>query len=441
MSEDGVKYPLEKKPREVVDLIRQEQWGAIRSLREKMVAKKEIARILGLHVQTVRKYVKECNWRPYKRQVYPASALDPYKPYIMKRMDEVDYSGKILYQEVKEQGYPGSYEVVKLFIRPHRQAQRQLEEATVRFETPPGKQSQADYSTVQVWVAGRQHRAQLFVMNLGYSRSLYAVCKPDQKLPSLIDCHTGAWDHFGGRTEEILYDNPKTIVLSRDYEGKNITWNPQFLDFARYYGFNARLCKPYRAKTKGKVESGVKYVKNNFFKRFRNFRSWEELNSKLLAWCIEVADKREHGTTHRRPVDAFKEEKLISTASRPRYTIENPITRKVPNDCLVNFKANRYSVPFIYAGKRVDLVPCVNELKIYQEGRLLASHELLEDRYRVSMQQAHYDGIFRINCKKQATKDPSETEIRSIYSRSGTEEDVEVRDLVYYENFVGGNIQ
>jgi hypothetical protein len=288
---------------------------------------------------------------------------------------------------------------------------------------------------VRVFIDGKLIRAQLFVMNMGYSRSLYAVCMPNQKLPSLIGCHINAWEHFGGRTEEILYDNPKTIVLSRDYEGKNITWNPQFLDFASYYGFNARLCKPYRARTKGKVESGVKYVKNNFFKRFRHFKSWEDLNGRLLTWCVEVADTRIHGTTHRRPVDAFKEEILVSVASKAPYVVEEPIYRKVPNDCLVNFRANRYSVPFTYAGKRVDLVPAHRQLKIYREGLLIASHALLEGRFRLSMKQAHYEGIFKLKSNDSMIKPAMSCQVRSIYD---TTDDVQVRDLALYETIAEG---
>jgi len=434
MGEIVVKSSLEN-PREVDKLLRQEQWGAISSLKEKGVSKKEIARSLGIAVQTVRKYIRRRRWEPYRRQVTVVTKVDPYKPYLMKRMSEVDYCARILFDEIKEQGYTGGYEMVKLFVRPHRQAQRNLEAATIRFETAPGKQSQADWSSVKVWINNVLVRTQLFVMTLGYSRGTYAVCKPDQKLPALIDCHIRAWDHFGGRTEEILYDNPKTIVLSRDYDGKNITWNAQFLDFTRYYGYEARLCRPYRARTKGKVESGVKYVKNNFFKRYRHFTSWDDLNEKLIQWCTGTADNRIHGTTHRRPVEARKEERLICTASKPPYMIEVPIRRKVPNDCLVNFKANRYSVPFTYIGKRVDIVSAGNEVKMYHGGMLIASHALSGGKFNVFMDQGHYKGLFRLhgNDKRPQADDL----VMPMHNR---QPDVQVRDLAYYEALAGGTI-
>jgi len=222
---------------------------------------------VGISIQTVRKYLREGRWKAYKRTVFSPSLLDPYKKHLIRRMPEVDYCARILFEEIREQGYPGSYGLVKRFLRPHRKARQELEAATIRFESRPGRQSQADWSSVQVWIGETKLRLQLFVMSLGYSRRIFATCRANQKIFSLVECHQEAWEHFGGRTEEILYDNPKTIVLKRDFEGRHIQWHPQFLDFARYWGFQIRLCKPYRAQTKGKVESGVKYVKRNFFRR------------------------------------------------------------------------------------------------------------------------------------------------------------------------------
>lgn len=419
-------------------MIRQEHWGAIRSLREKRVPKREIARILGITIKTVRKYLRQGYWQAYRRRVGPPSVLDPHKGYLLRRMREVDYSARILFDEIKERAYTGSYEMVKRFVRPHREERDRLEEATMRFETPPGRQSQADWSTVQVAIAGKPTRAQVFVMTLGYSRSIYAVCKPDQRLPALIDCHLGAWSHHGGRTEEILYDNPKTVVLSRDYNGENITWNPQFLDFARYYGFSARLCKPYRARTKGKVESGVKYVKGNFFKRQRHFTSWDDLNAKLLTWCVETADTRMHGTTHRRPVDAAGEEMLVSIDAKPAYSIEESAHRRVPSDCLVNFRANRYSVPCALAGKTVDIVPREDGLDIYRNGLLVSSHAIMDGRFKVSMKKEHYDGLFKRLRRSNEPREPSEEALFLIAKEQVTKDAVQVRDLTYYELVTGG---
>jgi transposase len=154
--------------------------------------------------------------------------------------------------------------VVKRAVRPLRQAERLLEEATIRFETAPGRQAQVDWTSTWLPLPDGRVRAQVFVMVLGYSRAMYVEFTGNQRLETLLRCHEHAFDWFGGLTEEIVYDNPKTVVLERSADGSHIDWHPTFWDFARYYGYRPRLCRPYRARTKGKVESGVRYVKGSF---------------------------------------------------------------------------------------------------------------------------------------------------------------------------------
>jgi len=220
-------------------------------------------------------------------------------------MPQVDYRAQVLYQEIKDQGYQGSYWPVRVFVRPFRDEQRRLAEATIRFETAPGQQAQVDWGSLLVLIGGQLIRIRIFVYVLGFCRRLFAKATLNEKIETLIDCHHEAFDHFGGRTQEILYDNPKTICLS--HEENRVLLNPLFNDFSRYWGFRVRLCQPYRARTKGKVESGVKYVKGNFL-RGKAFESFEHLNQELLRWCLEVADQRVHGTTHRKPMEMFQEE-------------------------------------------------------------------------------------------------------------------------------------
>ena len=130
----------------------------------------------------------------------------------------------------------------------------------------------------------------------------------------MLDGHERAFRWFGGVTLTCLYDNPRNLVLGR--REHKVLWHPQFEDFARYYGFTPRACQPYRARTKGKVESGVKYVKRNALAG-RRFTSWEDLNDWLERWSAEVADTRIHGTTYERPVDRFAREQLTPLGTRP----------------------------------------------------------------------------------------------------------------------------
>jgi hypothetical protein len=271
---------------------------------------------------------------------------------------------------------------------------------------------------------------------LGYSRRIYACAALDETFPTMIRCHNEAFQWFDGLTDSVLYDNMKTVCTKRDFEGKDITWNPPFLDFARYYGFNARLCKPYRARTKGKVESGVKYVKRNFFGACgRTFRSLEELNEKLETWALEVADERVHGTTHEKPSVRFKNEHLRSFEGKAPYRIEADITRIVPSDALVVFKTNRYSVPWRYVGKVVVLKECGERLEIFSGGAPIANHPILAGRYQQNIISGHYEGLPQPTHPKASEALPVEVSLWSRFT-----EEVEIRDLETYEALASGGV-
>ena len=154
-------------------------------------------------------------------------------------------------------------------------------------------------SLVYVDDAGRKRRIRVFVMTLGWSRACYVELVRRADTASFIQCHANAFEYLGGVPRRRLYDNAKVITLGRDEE-KRPVWNRRMLDFALRVGFEARLCQPYRAQTKGKVESGVKYVRRNMWPSLR-FTDDADLNRQALEWCDVVANARVHGTTHRVP--------------------------------------------------------------------------------------------------------------------------------------------
>jgi transposase len=410
-------------------MITEDDFGAIQALKRQGMKKKKVARILGLDRKTVSKYWKldRC---PKAEQAKKASLLDRFHGHLLKRLPETDYCAAVCLLELRRMGYTGGYTILKDFVRPLREERRRFEDATMRFETGPGKQAQVDWGSTVIELGGEAVRIHLFVMVLGYSRRIYVRAELGENLAALIDCHNRAFEWFGGLTQTILYDNPKTICLKRDFEGKDITWNPQFLDFSRYQGFEARLCKPYRARTKGKVESGVKYVKHNFFALYgRVFESLEELNQKLQRWAVEVADERIHGTTHEKPSLRFKDESLISMEGKAPYRIEIPITRIIPDDARVVFKTNRYSVPWAHVGKEALLQESGERLRIYVQGTLAAEHPLLGGCYQQSIMAGHYDGILKHKAKVE----------KKMFVKVSLWEDasqnVQERDLAGYEVF------
>jgi transposase len=405
-------------------MVNQDQWGAIKALREQGLGKKKIARILGIDVKTVRRHLRKGGWIPYQRPSRPG-LLDRFRDYLGKRMPQVDYCAQVLFQEIRDQGYEGSYNRVKEYVRPFREEQVRLAEATVRFETAPGKQAQVDWGTTAVSVAGRSTRISVFVMVLGYCRRVFAVATTDQKVGTLIRCHHEAFDHFGGRTQDILYDNPKTICLKREEDRPVL--NPVFEDFARYWGFRVKLCHPYRARTKGKVESGVKYVKKNFLKG-KSFESIAHLNRELVRWCLTIADERIHGTTHRKPSEMFQEEILISTAGQPPYIVNEPLRRMVASDCLVSYQTNRYSVPHRHVGRMAELVVTAERLKVFIAGELVADHALSHLKFQRVLIPGHYAGIGQVPRR----------EISQPAFVPAAWPEVEVRSLDVYEVLTGG---
>jgi transposase len=239
---------------EEVPMVRRERWEELRRLAaDERVPIAELARRFGLDRKTIRRCVREPSWRPYQRPARAGTLLATHAAYLRHRAPQVGYSAQILFQELRRRDYTGSYESVKLFVRPLRAAQLGAELTLRRFETPPGQQSQIDWGTATVPFRQQRRVVHVFVLTLGFSRrSYYQVC-PNETLPLFLDAHERAFEHFGGHTREHLYDRPRTVCLGTT-EGR-ILWNATFKAFAEYWSFEPRLCQPYRAQTKGKVES------------------------------------------------------------------------------------------------------------------------------------------------------------------------------------------
>lgn len=346
-------------------LIGREVWGAIRALFEAGRKKKEIARELDLDIKTVRKHLNR-TWGPQKRRPRGTS-LDGYAEFLRGRAPEVGFNGEVLLRELRGMGYAGSYSALAAYLSPRRVEWRGGVMATVRYETAPGEQAQVDWGQTLVWIGQEKVRVHVFTMILGYSRRIFARAYFGERLEHLLDGHERAFAHFGGRTETLLYDNPRTIVLRKQEAIGHVEWNPTFKDRIDFYGIKPRLCRYYRAQTKGKVESGVKYVKRNALvgKRFRDL---DELNAYLLTWCAEVADQRIHGTTHEKPAERFLREKLIAVNARKPTPYERVANRHVSSDAFVEVETNRYPVPFEWAGRHVSVRILRDEVIVSAEG-------------------------------------------------------------------------
>lgn len=221
---------------------------------------REIAVETGTSVNTVRKYLANGGPSRYKPRPPKAGKLDPFKDYLVKRVEAARphwIPATVLAREIREQGFGGCERLVSRFVRALRPTPK--DDPVVRFETAPGQQLQVD------WIEFKRERLSAFVATLGYSRAAYIEYVVDERIETLVACHVHAFDFFGGVPRELLYDNVKTVVLERDGYGPGAhRFHPTLWDLAKHYNFQPRLCRPYRAKTKGKVERFNGYLRHSF---------------------------------------------------------------------------------------------------------------------------------------------------------------------------------
>lgn len=305
----------------------------IRSDHQKGLSYSELGRKYNIDRRTAKKYAESDSRPEYVLTDSKPSKLDPYKRQIMIWLEEAPYSAMRIWEKVKEQGFDGSYSVVKHFVRGKKEQLN--EQATVRYETMPGLQGQVDWAHFEkytVTVGSEEKKLYCFLMILGYSRMRYIEFVTDMSTDTLIRCHLNAFRYFGGYPEEILYDNMKQVVIKRLMKQEESTLNSQFEDFAGYYGFKPVLCRPYRGQTKGKIERTVRYVRSNFMLVIK-YNSLNDLNGKALAWCNKV-NGLEHGTTGKIPSEQLKNERLNPLVRE--YIIDRINQRKVGKDCLIS---------------------------------------------------------------------------------------------------------
>jgi len=290
---------------------------------------REIARELGLSRNTVRRYLREPEAVRYRSRPSRPAKLDLYKPYIRQRLAAAApelIPATVLLAECRERGYAGSYTMLKAFVASLRPTA--APEPVVRFETSPGEQMQVDWATIR----RGSDRLSVFVATLGWSRHTYAEFVSDERLETLIACHEHAFLAFGGVPREVLYDNIKTVVVERNAYGRGRhRFHSGFVNFAGHCGYRPRLCRPYRAQTKGKVER---------FIRYRRASSWvplasqyaqdglvvdrEAANIAVRRWLREVANARVHATTAAVPSERLESERASLQPVPAPYVGKHP---------------------------------------------------------------------------------------------------------------------
>jgi transposase len=354
-----------------------------------------IARRTGRDPKTVRKYVERGLEPPVygPRPVGRPNKLAPYLDYLRERVAAFpDLSAVRLTREIRERGYKGAYTAVKRFVAAIR-PQSKPKPFEVRFETPPGYQAQVDFArfvTSFTDEPGIIRIIWLFSLVLGHSRHIFARFVMHQDLQTLLRCHMMAFNTIGGAPIEILYDRMKTAVIGEDADG-HIIYNRSLLALAQHYGFLPRACRPYRAKTKGKVERPFSYIRQDFFLG-RCFRNLDDLNAQLDDWLATVANVRLHGTTQRLVSEAFTAEQP-ELQRLPAFPFDAllKLERRVSHDGLVSIGGNYYSVPD-RTRRVVEVHQLPDQIRILDQGRLVAVHPVLEGRRQYRIDPAHRQG-------------------------------------------------
>jgi len=416
-------------------MVREDGWREVHRLfHVERRSKAEIARQLNLDRKTVRGILQEPAWQPYTRAERADTLLAEHAAYLRARAPQVQYSARILFQELRgARRYGGSYETVKRFVRPLRAVEQAAERATVRFETPPGQQSQIDWGQARIYYRSRPVVLHVFILTLGYSRRSFHEPCVGETLSQFLVADERAFEYFGGHTREHLYDRPRTVCQPAG--AGRVIWNATFKQFADYWGFEPHLCQAYRAQTKGKVESGVKYFKRNFLPG-RSFVDEQDLREQRDQWQAEIADARIHGTTHERPVDRFAREEsfLIATAGQPGFRLEASQPRRVADDYLVSFETNRYSVPFTLIGQTVEVTRRGGRLHIAHGGQLVAEHDELAGTYQMRILPEHGPGAIARTARRVRSSVFSEHAGRDALP------EVERRDLAIYEAIAAAEV-
>jgi transposase len=419
--------------------------------REEMLAPDEVAAMLGLRGlgwgakriaaefgcsrNTVKRYLGVGGWARC-RGPERVKALDGLADWLAERFRRHRGNADVVRQELlTEYGIAVSLRTVERAVAPLRRELAAEARATVRFETPPGKQMQIDFGEKRVMIGGETIRAYLFVATLGHSRRLHVRAFRHERQTCGFEGLESAFRAFGGVPEEVLLDNTRALVVHHDSLTREVRFNGRLLAFAKHWRFRPRACAPYRARTKGKDERGVGYVKSNAIAG-REFASWAAFEAHLEQWTREVADIRIHGSTGEPPIVRFQRDEahvLQPLAGRPPFQQTRELIRRVQADCCVEIDGNAYSVPWRLVGEGVVVEISGGRLRILHAGREIAVHAERSGRRQRVFDPSHFEGIAGFRLPARAPAASTAAGAMSVPPAAAL-----LRPLAEYEAAVGG---
>jgi transposase len=355
---------------------------------------KRLSKEFGCARNTVRRYLRAGGAVSFAKPDRK-SAFEGLDDWLRERFFRHDGNADVLRQELaSEHGIVIGLRAVEKRVQCWRRELKAHKRATVRFETRPGHQLQIDFGEVRVWIADDPMRVHLFVATLGYSRRMHIRASARERQVDWFEGMEGTFLRFGGVPTEILFDNARALVEHHDAATREVRFNARLHAFARYWGFSPRACAPYRARTKGKDERGVGYVKRNAIAG-RRFRSWGAFEMHLDQWNREVADVRVHGTTGELPIIRFAQEvgALRPLSGRAPFGQLRDLVRKVQPDCAIDLDTNSYSVPWRLVGETVRVVVLAGRVIVRHAGAVVADHPVCDGRRHRVVDRAHLAGL------------------------------------------------
>ncbi len=304
-------------------MLKEEGVVEIKILKRQGYSIRGIARELAISRNTVREYLRTGKKPVYSPRARREKLVDAFKPYIQERVAAARPNwipATVMEREIRALGYQGGIRTLRNYLVELKPKARL--DPVVRFETEPGQQMQVD------WGVFRRGKAPLsaFVATLGWSRYSYVEFVTDERFETLKTCHENAFAYFQGVPKEVLYDNMKTVIQQRNAYGRGLhRFHPGLWELANQTGFTPRLCQPYRAKTKGKVERFIGYLRHSFYiplvtqlKQAGLELDVETANIEVLKWLRDVANVRDHQTTGEQPFIRWQQEVMILQAYQPK---------------------------------------------------------------------------------------------------------------------------
>lgn len=387
-----------------VPMVEPEVVQHVRQLSKLGWGSKRISRTLGIARNTVRRFLRggaeaEVQVRPNARRLDAVASAKA----VSLLEGAAEGNAVVVQQLLAEEGVEASVRTVQRAVAERRRELTASAVATVRFETVPGRQMQIDFGQKQVRIAGQRVRVYFLVAVLCHSRRIFVKPFLAERQNDWREGIAAAFRHFGGVPQEVLGDNAKALVLEHNRLAQTVVFHPGYLAFCKDWDVVPRACGPYRARTKGKTESGVKYAKRNRLAG-REFESFAALEAHLVEWMAMV-DQREHGTTHEAPALRFERDEryvLRPLTRRPPVARERRVTRKVANDSLVDIDTVRYSVPHRLVKQSVEVLVGEQQVTIFHGSEVVARHERSMEPHSKIIDPAHYEGLWRTPAQVEA---------------------------------------